>query len=402
MYDIIIVGARCAGAALALMLARSGHKVLMVDRAVFPRDTMSGHYIHPAGVSWLKRWGVLDRLAATDTPSQSTMTIDFGPVVLTARPAPAADGTTLGYGPRRWLFDPLLAEAAVEAGAQWWDGTTVTCPIFKNDRVVGIEGKSLSGRRVEARARLVVGADGKRSRIAGAVGAANYLSRPSATCNYYSYWSDFEVSHTHLFARDGRFFVVLPTNKGLTYLGVAWPISEFYAVRSNLEQAFNSALSEIPWIADRLAGASRVERFIGTADLDGYFRTAHGPGWALVGDAGYHRDPITAQGMTDAFLHAELLAQAIGDGFSGIRPLEAALADYQRKRDEATLPMYELTCDMARLAPPAPEMLDLLAALEGNGPAAERFFGIMAGTVAAQDFFSQSNIARIVGKRRAA
>jgi 2-polyprenyl-6-methoxyphenol hydroxylase-like FAD-dependent oxidoreductase len=401
-YDVVIVGARCAGSALALMLSRAGHKVMMVDRAVFPSDTMSGHFIHPAGVSFLRRWGLLDRLAATDTPPQTRMTVDFGPFALSGKPTPAPDGTDTGYGPRRRLIDTMLAGAAVEAGVEFLDGVTVRNPIFADGQVVGIEGVTLSGQPIEALARLVVGADGKRSRIAAAVGAAKYHERPATACSYYAYWSGFDAPHTHLFVRDGRFFVVLPTNDGLTLIAATWPLAEFDRVRPNLEGAFNEAVGEVPWIADRIASAKRVERFLGTADMNGFFRTAQGPGWALVGDAGYHRDPITAQGMTDAFLHAELLAGAIGTGLSGKMPMAAALAGYQRMRDATTMPMYELTCDLARLAPPTPEMAALLGALAYDRPGTERFLGVISGTVPVQDFFAPENIGAILGHRQAA
>ena len=139
--------------------------------------------------------------------------------------------------------------------------------------------------------------------------------------------------------RDGRFLVAAPTNDGLTFLGIAWPLDDFRRVRADIGQAYRAAVAEVPWIADRLAGAEQAERFVGTKDLDGFFRTPSGPGWALLGDAGYHKDPITAQGMTDALLHAELLAEAAVDGLSGARPLAAALADYGRRRDALAAPM---------------------------------------------------------------
>ena len=174
MYDVIVIGARCAGSALALMLARGGLKVLAVDRTPFPSDTMSGHYIHPAGVACLRRLGLLGRLEALGAPAQDTVTVDFGPVALTGRPAPAADGTTTGYAPRRYLFDPMLAAAAVEAGAELWEGVTFLAPLVEGGRVVGSRPSTRSGRSVDVRARLVVGADGKRSHFAAAVGAETY------------------------------------------------------------------------------------------------------------------------------------------------------------------------------------------------------------------------------------
>jgi flavin-dependent dehydrogenase len=402
MYDVIIIGARCAGSGLALMLARAGLKVLAIDRVTFPSDTMSGHYLHPAGVACLRRWDLLDALAATDTPPQRAVTVDFGPVVLTGRPAPAPDGTTVGYCPRRWLFDPLLADAAAAAGAEIATGTGFQGPIFEHGRVAGIRATTRSGQSLELRARLVVGADGKRSPFAAAVGAEGYHRNPTTACTYYAYWSGFDIEHTRLFVREGRFFVASPTNQGLTFLGIMWPISEFRRVRSDISAAYRAAAAEEEWLADRLAAAKQTQRFVGTADLDGFMRRAHGAGWALLGDAGYHRDPISAQGMTDALLHAEMLAEAIVDGLGGRRALHDALADYQRRRDASVMAMYSMTNDMARLAAPPAETVELVGALQGDPEATGRFLGVISGTVAAEDFFAPANLARITGRGLAA
>ena len=392
MYDVIIIGARCAGGALALLLARAGLKVLVIDRAEFPSDTMSGHYIHPAGVSCLRRLGLLEKLDATGAPAQQTVTVDFGPLALTGTPAPAADGTVSGYAPRRFVFDPMLAAAAVEAGADFWQGVTFLAPLVEDGRVVGIAAVTRSGSSVEVRARLVVGADGKRSRFAEAVGAECYDVHPATTCTYYAYWDGFDAPHTHLFVRPGRFCVAAPTNDGLTFLGIAWPIEEFRRVRADIGRAYRATAAEIPWIAERIGSATQAQRFVGTHDLGGFFRTPCGPGWALVGDAGYHKDPITAQGMTDALLDAELLAEAVVEGHSGVRDLDLALADYGQRRDERAAPMYALTNDMARLAPPTPEMAALVGAAQNNAAETRRFLGVMAGTVPIKEFFASENL----------
>ena len=402
MYDVIIVGARCAGSALALMLARDGLGVLMVERATFPSDTMSGHFIHPAGMACLRRLGLFEDVHALGAPAQDTMTVDFGPIVLTGRPAPAPDGTSVAYAPRRYHFDPMLADAAVAAGASLREGVSFVEPLVEDGRVVGIRALNASGRTEEIRARLVVGADGKRSRVARTVGAQAYDRRPATSCCFYAYWSGFETPHTRLFVRDGLFCVAPPTNDGLTALLISWPRAEFDRVRADIGKAFHEAVATIPWIADRLAGARQAERFVGTGDLDGFFRTASGPGWALLGDAGYHKDPITAQGMTDALRHAELLATAIVAGLSGSRPLDAALSDYGRRRDKDAQPMYALTHDLARLAPPPPPVAELLGALQGNSADTSRYLGVMAGTVPVGDFFAPANLARITGTGLAA
>ena len=165
MHDVVIVGARCAGSALALMLARQGLKILAIDRATFPSDTMSGHFIHPAGVSCLRRLGLLEDLEALGAPAQDTMTLDFGPIVLSGRPKPAPDGTATAYASRRYRFDPMLADAAVAAGASLREGVSFVEPLVEGGRVAGIRTRNAAGRTEDIRARLVVGADGKRSRL---------------------------------------------------------------------------------------------------------------------------------------------------------------------------------------------------------------------------------------------
>ena len=402
MYDVVIVGARCAGSALGLMLVREGLSVLIVDRTTFPSDTMSGHFIQPGGVSCLRRLGLLEGIEALGAPAQATMTVDFGPVVLSARPQPAPDGTAVAYAPRRYRFDPMLADAAVAAGASLQEGVSFVEPLVEAGRVVGIRTQTPSGRIEDIRARLVVGADGKRSRLAKAVGAQAYDRKPAASCAYYAYWSGFDAVDTRLFVREGLFCVAVPTNDGLTFIGVNWPHADRARIRADIGKAYRAALATIPWVADRLASAEQAGRFVGTSDLDAFFRPASGDGWALLGDAGHHKDPITAQGMTDALLHAELLATAIVEGMSGSRPLDAALQDYGRRRDATSQPMHALTADLARLAPPPPAMAALLEALRDNPTETARFLGVIARTVEVADFYAPSNIARIVGADLAA
>lgn len=402
MHDVIIIGGRCAGASLAVLLARAGLRPIVLERAVFPSDTMSGHFIHPAGVACLRRWGLGDLLSATGAPAQQRISVDFGPVVLGGTPAPAPDGTTDGFAPRRHIFDTLLAEAAAAAGADFRFGTSFLEPIVEAGWVTGVRVAGPGGREETLRARLVVGADGKRSRFARAIGATQYAENPATACTYYTYWHGFKGDETRLFVRDGRFAVTVPTNDKLTILGIAWPASCFPEIRRDIRGAYLRAAAEIPWIADRIAGAEQAERFVGTGDLDGFFRQPHGPGWALLGDAGYHKDPITAQGMTDAFLHAEMLAGAVAAGLGGTRELDATLAEYGRRRDALAGPMYAMTNDLARLAPPTPEMAALVCALADDPAETRRFLGIMSGTVSIADFFGSESIAQLVGAARAA
>ena len=386
MYDVAIVGARCAGSTLALMLAREGAKVLIIDRTSFPSDTMSGHFIQPAGVSCLKRLGLYEDLVTLGFPPQETMTVDFGSVVLSGKPAAMPDGTTIGFAPRRHRLDPMLAEAAVAAGADLREATSFLEPLIEGGSVVGLR-TGRGGRTEDVRARLVVGADGKRSRVARSVGANPYDVHAATTCCYYTYWEGAAVASTRLFIREGLFAVTVPCGNGVTFLAIAWPHDHFAKVRADIDRTTREAIMGVPCLAEHFGHAQPAERYVGTADLDSYFRTAAGPGWALVGDSGYHKDPITAQGMTDAFLDAELLATMVVEGLGGKRPLDDALSDYGLRRDNRARPMHRLTADFARLVPPPAEALAGMAVAAADPIATGRFLGVMAGSVPVNDVF---------------
>ena len=396
MYDAIIVGARCAGAPTAMLLARKGYRVLLLDKARFPSDTLSVHYIHQPGVACLHRWGLLERVIASNCPPVRRQRVDFGPVVLEAAPPPI-DGIADAYAPRRTVLDTLLVGAAVAAGAEVRERFTVDDLLMDGGRVTGIRGHAAGGTTVSEEARIVIGADGLHSRVARRVGAVSYNVQPVFTCAYYAYWTDVPVQGAELYARPERMILAGPTNDGRTMIIVYWPVAAFHEVRSDIERHFLAALDLAPGLAERVRGGTRAERFRGTADLPNFYRRPHGPGWALVGDAGYHKDPITAQGITDAFHDAELLAAAIDDGFAGRRPLAEALAAYEQARNERTGPLYELTHQFAALQPPPPEMQQLIAALRHNPEQADRFIGTIAGTVPTSEFFAPENLARIIG-----
>jgi 2-polyprenyl-6-methoxyphenol hydroxylase-like FAD-dependent oxidoreductase len=391
MYDAIVVGARAAGSPTAMLLARKGHRVLLVDRATFPSDTLSTHYIHQPAIARLRRWGLLDRLAQTGCPPIGEMRFDVGPFALAAAP-PASDGVAEGYCPRRTVLDSLLLEAAAEAGAEVRTGVAVEELLFADGAVAGVRVDGLA-----ERARIVIGADGRNSLVARAVQAPEYDTRPGRTCAYYSYWAGAQSEGAELYPRDGRMIISGPTHGDLQIVVVFWPRDEFKAVRANIEQSFLDAVALAPSLAERLAAGERVDRFYGSGELPFWYRKPYGPGWALVGDAGYHKDPITAQGISDAFRDAELLAEALDAGFAGTEPSDQALGRYERVRNEETRGLYELTYDLASLAPPPPEQQALFAALSDNPQESGRFFGVIAGTVRPEEFFAPANLARIVG-----
>lgn len=398
MYDAIIVGARAAGSPLAMLLARKGHRVLLVDRARFPSDTISTHHIHQPGVARLKRWGLLGKVRASNVPATRDIIFDVGAFALRGTPPAAADGTAEAYAPRRRVLDKILVDAAAEAGAELREGFSVEELTADGGTVTGVRGRGARGPALTERARIVVGADGARSFVARRVEAPVYFDKGLLTANYYSYWSGVELDTVELHPRPGRLVVADKTNDGLTMVTVVRPKGEFDLMRSNVEAEFMRALDEhAPSLAARVRAGRREERFTGTGFLPNLFRKPYGAGWALVGDAGYVKDPATAQGITDGFSHAELLAEAIDEGLSGRRRMHEALADYERRRNEEVLAMFEHTTQLARLAPLPPEMLSLLEALRGNPAETGRFLGTVTGTVSIPKFFAPENVGRIVG-----
>jgi 2-polyprenyl-6-methoxyphenol hydroxylase-like FAD-dependent oxidoreductase len=403
-FDAIIVGARCAGSPVAMLLARRGYRVLLLDRATFPSDTVSTHVVQPLAVAALARWGLADRLAATGCPPIHTYALDFGPFTISGSPGTAE--SPVAYCPRRTVLDALLVDAAAEGGAEVRQGSTVDEILVEHGRVVGIRGRSRAGTPVAERAPIVVGADGRHSLVAAAVRPEQYHERPPLLAGYYTYFSGLPMhGRFETYIRPRRGFAAAPTHDGLTLVIAGWPHAEFEANKGDLEGAYLSTLGLVPEFAERLRGARREARLLG-ATVPNFFRRPFGPGWALVGDAGYNKDPITAQGILDAFRDAERCAAALHEAFTGARSFNEAMADYQRDRDEHALPMYDFTCQLATLEPPPPEMQRLLRAIHGNRSAMDGFVRMNAGTISPAEFLSPENVRAVLsaaeGSRAAA
>ncbi len=396
-YDAIVIGARCAGSPTAMLLARRGHRVLLVDKANFPSDTMSTHLIHPPGIAALERWGMLDRLIETGCPPVERYSFDFGPASVEGSPRPI-DGHARAYGPRRTILDKLLVEAAAEAGVEVREAFTVEEITADDGTVTGIRGHSRGGQSTVEKAKVVIGADGKHSLLAKAIKPEEYNERPSRAAMYYAYWSDLPVSgfETTIRAENRRGWAALPTHDGLTCMPFGWPVEEFVANKGDIEGNLFKAVAFAPEFEERLRGAKRESKFIGSAELPGYYRKPFGPGWALLGDAGYHKNPITAMGINDAFRDAELVAAALDDAFSGARRYDEGMSEYQRARDSATMPVYEFTDDFATFEPPPPGMQQLIGAMQGNQEAQDQFISVQAATMPAPEFFAPENIGKIM------
>jgi 2-polyprenyl-6-methoxyphenol hydroxylase-like FAD-dependent oxidoreductase len=392
-YDVIVVGARCAGSPTAMLLARKGHNVLVVDRATFPSDTMSTHVVHPQGVAALDRWGLLDELTPTGCPPIHTYAFDFGPFTIAG--SPGTPDSPVAYCPRRTVLDAILVEGAVKAGAEVREDFSADEVLIEDGQVTGIRGHTKGGAAVTERARVVVGADGLRSLVARAVQAEQYNEHPPLLCGYYGYWSGLPVDgRFETYIRDARGFAVAPTHDDLTMVVGGWPYAELDANKGDVEGTYRKIFDLAPAFAERLGGATLESRVVGMA-VPNFFRKPFGPGWALVGDAGYNRDFITAQGISDAFRDAELCATAIDASLSGSRSFEDAMGSYQAARDDQVLPMFDFTLQLASLEPPPPDLQQLLGAVHGNQDAMDQFARVNAGMTSPADFFAEENIGRI-------
>lgn len=382
-----------------MLLARAGHDVLLVDRARFPSEIPHGHLIHRHGPQRLAHWGLLDRVLATGCPPIASLSVDLGDFALVGRDL-WVDGVPVALGPRRAALDRVLVEAAVEAGAEFRDGFVVDDLLFADERVVGVEGRS-GGVAVRERARVVVGADGRDSRVAKRVEAPEYDVVPTVSVWYFSYWSGVPSDALELYQRRRRMIFAFPTNDGLFAIFVAWPAGDLDAVRRDPERELLAVVDLVPELAERVRAGAREERMLGATRLPNVLRLPAGPGWALVGDAGCHKDPYSALGVCDAFRDAELLARSLGQVLSGSRGEADAGADYRRRRDEATLLEYHANVEKAALGPVPPDLLALRAAVRGDQEATNRLMLVGEGLLAPDGLGSaESEQPRALGTTR--
>jgi 2-polyprenyl-6-methoxyphenol hydroxylase-like FAD-dependent oxidoreductase len=373
VYDAVIVGARCGGAPTGMLLARAGLRVLVVDRADAGSDTLSTHAFMRGGVLQLHRWGLLERLTATGVPPVRVVTFHYGDEALPVE-FQARDGVDALYAPRRTVLDALLADAAREAGAEVAFGVRAEGPVFENGRVCGLRLTDASGSARTIRAGIVIGADGLRSPIAASVDAPVDRRGPHAAGALFGYWPGLGDDGYHWHYRVGASVGVIPTNDDLTCVFVVVPPARLRdALVRGPETAFRELVADAePAIAARLAPLRPAGAFRAFPGTPGVLRRPYGPGWALVGDAGFFRDPITAHGMTDALRDAELLARAV------VRGTAEAFAEYQADRDAIAVPMLDLSDAVAAFDWDLDQVRDLHASLT-------RAMGREARTIAAWD-----------------
>lgn len=385
-YDVVVVGARCAGASTALLLARQGRRVLLVDKASFPADTMSTLYIHPPGVTRLAQWGILDAVAASGCPPLDTISHEVDGLHLTSA-TPAMGGVSAAYAPRRYVLDDLLVRAAVAAGADFTDGARVQELVRHDDRVTGVRMR-VGDSTTTVSADLVIGADGMRSKVAELVDAPVLRSDPLASCVYYTFWRGVTTGfgfHESV----GRWIARIPTHDDLTIVAAYLPQDEFSVARRDPAAAYLSAVeSTAPGLYEQLMSAERADRWRGTGDQRNYFRKAYGPGWALVGDAAHHLDSISARGITNALIQADLIADAL----SGVDPADslaagAALSQYEKAMNSALHEPYMSTLELANLRP-TKARLRMLHGVAKSPELTSRYFALVSGVIRMREFMT--------------
>jgi 2-polyprenyl-6-methoxyphenol hydroxylase-like FAD-dependent oxidoreductase len=361
-HDIIVVGARAAGAATALLLARMGHDVVLVDREHLPSDTISTHQIARTGVVALHRWGLLPEVLASGAPAIRQVTFHAGDEI-TTRMVKDKSGVDHLVAPRRYVLDTLLADAAGRAGATVRTGITVA-GVHLDDagRATGVYGYDRGGNPVEMAASYVVGADGLTSRVARSVGAEVIEDRGANGAAQYAYFAGLPWPGIEFFTEPGSFAGVFPTHHGEACIWICTPSTEARAARRaarSAEEAFHAQLRRAaPTLARRLQAGRQTSPVRGMLRAPNQLRRAYGPGWALVGDAGYHRDPVTGHGISDAFRDAEFLAVALDRALHDETDSVTALAEYQRRRDQALREIFDVTCALVTY-PPVPEFVEL-------------------------------------------
>ena len=336
-FDAVVVGARCAGAATAMLLARAGQRVMLVDRSDYGADTLSTHALMRGAVLQLHRWGLLERIVDAGTPAVRSTTFHLGAntVKVAIKPKHGVDAL---YAPRRTVLDPILVDGARAAGAVVRYGVRVTALSRQSDGTIdGVRLVDRSGITSEVRTRLVVGADGMRSTVAELVDAPIYRTGRHTAASLYGYWPGLAVDGYHWHYGEQAATGVIPTNNQETLVFASMPASRWTEMGPNRFAGFLRVVKEAsPELAQAVAAIGE-RPLTGFAGQVGYYRQSWGPGWTLVGDAGYFKDPLTAHGITDALRDAELAAEAACDGSP------SAFAEYQRFRDEISLGLFDVT-----------------------------------------------------------
>ncbi|MBC8160380.1 MAG: FAD-dependent monooxygenase [Roseiflexaceae bacterium] len=407
VYDAIIVGARIAGAATAALLARQGARVLLLDRARFPATTVSCPIFFGNSLAVLDRIGALAAVEAIGAPkirSYGTRTPDFDLVTR----LPESNGYDYAYSIRRDVLDDAILQTVIQhPNITLREGFTVSGLVQSEGRVVGVRGRAGSSATETILADAVIGADGKRSVVARLVEASDYDRVSGQTAIYYAYYRDFAPLHEpsaliYADPRTQKGVLVFDADSGLTVVSAGVAAGDFETAKRDPEGTLEQLWRAVPELAERGKHATRATPVMGQAPMDSYYRQSFGPGWALVGDAGMYLDPITGQGINNALTAAELFAEAWGKTRRRASWMNA-MAEYQRRRDAATRPIYNLVA-LGTQAQQMSWMGDLgvdlgtpiFKAIARQPATVQQYIGIFNGATPVSSFFNPLNLTRIM------
>jgi flavin-dependent dehydrogenase len=340
MDDVVVVGGRCAGAPTAMLLSRAGLRVTLLERSRSLGDVVSGHMVKVAGTARLRRWGLLDDLLATGCPPLFSAALFLGDETFSM--LRAEEDMPPALAPRRPVLDNLLLDAARDAGVDVRMGESVTGVLRDGERITGV-----ATAHADYPTRLVVGADGRNSRVARLTGAATYHHIDPVTYAYYLYWRGSAIEELTASLETGLFVGMFPTHDDNALVFIQAPAEGFGAARADPLAHYLETLRARPRLWALLESAEPAERLRGGSDLPNFLRVSAGPGWVLVGDAGHHKDPVIARGIADAFRDADLVAELALAGWDG--DLDESLAAYPPRRDVCALRLSQANVELARL-----------------------------------------------------
>jgi menaquinone-9 beta-reductase len=382
--DVVVVGARCAGSATAVALARAGARVVVLDRVAFPADTISTHLLWPAGLAELQALGVYEQVMALGAPPMPEAVAAGAGHQLRGRFTPV-DGIDHALCVRRIGLDAQLVAGARAAGADVREHARVTELLWEGARVAGVRYVDEDGAVREVRAALVVGADGRRSTVAQQVGVVDpYRAQPSGRACFYAYWRDgARGDWRHVAAQwreGGELGTAFPCDDGLVLVLLQPPVARAAEFRGDLNGVYRRSVAAMPGLAARLEGAEMATKVRAATGIESYFRRSSGPGWALAGDAGHFKDPVTAQGIRDALRFGRLLGEAAAPVVDDVVALDRVVAAWERRRERECLETYQWTNTLARG--------ETMTALEGELYRAAQRRPALAGEML--DVFSRS------------
>ena len=394
--DVAIIGTRCAGATLASLLASAGIRTIAVDRARFPSSTVSTHTMHADALAVLRRTGALAAVESLGAPRVRQVVCDYGDFQIVGAPPPI-DDIDHGLCVRRVDLDAILVEHARQSGARIIEGVAAT-PIIEGGRVTGVHA---AGDRAsyEINASLVVGADGRTSTMARAVRSGYLHRQPSGWFLWFGYFAELQprpVAAYELYFHGASFFYVFPTTGGHHVVGGEFSFEEYPGLLIEGVEGLMRAFRGCDALRERLGDASLVDGPFVLYRIESYRRVPSGPGWALVGDASFFKDPCTGQGMYDALRAAELLARLVVERAVSERPLDD-LSDYALQTEREFGPWYRFTCRAARAQPMSTERRRMLRVIANDRALTETYLGIQNHTTNPDDFFAKRNVARLIG-----